>query len=60
MTDVKSREAIASLGRSAAVINPLGTNAVVVSPWPLSHPAFRLFEREFVKKQHELIAEAAS
>lgn len=59
MSYLTSLSRIRRLARAAAETTPIGTHAVVVSPWPVTHCAYPVFEREFLRAQNELILEVA-
>lgn len=57
MSELASIDHIKQLARAAAETAPVGTHAEIVSPWPVLHPAYPVFEREFLRAQNEQLAE---
>lgn len=57
MSEMVSLNHIKAMAKAAAETAPLGTNAGAVSPWPIVHPAYPVFEREFLETQNTQLAE---
>ncbi len=57
MSELASITHIKAMAKAAADTAPLGTNAGAVSPWPIDHPAYPIFEREFLETQNTQLVE---